>query len=93
MQSLLTTIKAGQVLIGSFGYDETWYRYYSVIRRVGKTQVELQELAQRTGMPYKGETIGEPFKRKIKDQWVSIHECEQAYIYHGDFVDAWGDIV
>ena len=66
----------GDVLVASWGYDQTNYDYYQVTRLVGKRSVEIRELARaaaETGflqgdcVPVKGKFKGEPMVKRVNE--------------------------
>lgn len=76
--------QVGDVVVSSYGYDATFYDFYKVVKTT-KTQVTLQKLGKTkswatNGGPTVGVkpdvnvTVGEPFRRKVKDygSWWSV---------------------
>ena len=69
-------LKVGDVLVASWGYEQTNIDYYQVTRLVGKQSVEIRELrrqAEATGfmrgecVPVKGAFIGEPMVKRVNE--------------------------
>ena len=68
-------LQVGDVLVASWGYEQTNYDYYQVIRVFGTRSVEIRELAQQasysgqsmTGecVPVTGKFIGEPMTKRV----------------------------
>ena len=81
-----TGLQAGDVLSAAWGYDQTNYNYYQVTKVVGKTMVELREIAamkKETGdmrgeiTPIVSDFIGEPIRKKAANGGVRI--CSVIY--------------
>lgn len=77
----------GDVLSAVWGYDQTNYNYYQVTKLIGKTMVEVREIAQmrkETGYmqgecaPAVNEFISEPMRRKARDGAVKISDSQYA---------------
>jgi hypothetical protein len=76
-------LKVGDVLVSSWGYDQTNYDYYQVTRLVGKQSVEIRELgrqAAETGflqgdcVPVKDFFKGEPMLKRVNENGsVKVH--------------------
>jgi hypothetical protein len=73
-QNPQTVLAVGDVLVSSWGYDQTNYDYYEVTKLIGKRSVEIRELMQqRTGsgsmegdcVPLKGKFAGEPMIKRV----------------------------
>lgn len=69
-----TDLAIGDVLVASWGYDQTNYDYYQVTRLVGKRSVEIRELGQSKVetnwlqgdcVPLKNRFIGEPMIKRV----------------------------
>ena len=69
-------LAVGDVLVSSWGYEQTNYDYYQVTRLVGKQSVEIRQLgrqAAETGflqgdcVPVKGLFKGEPMVKRINE--------------------------
>ncbi len=63
------TLKVGDVLSASWGYDQTNYNYYQVTRLVGSRSVEIRELCKEA--TYDGQAMGGdcvPVKDKFKTE-------------------------
>lgn len=82
------TLKVGDVLRSSWGYEQTNIDYYEVTALVGVRMVEIREIGcmrEETGFlqgvsaPTKGAYIGEVMRKKV-DQWngVSISSFQHA---------------
>lgn len=77
------TLVIGDVLVASWGYEQTNYNYYQITRLVGKQSVEIRELGRQvdaTGcmqgdcVPVKGLFKGEPMvKRVTASGAVKVH--------------------
>lgn len=88
------SLRVGQVLRSSWGYDQTNVDYYEVTRVVGPRTVEIREIGQvpvgeRGGpsekvAPAVGRYVGEPkIKRASSDNVVRIASYAYAYPYDG----------
>ena len=87
------TLKAGDILVSSWGYDQTNIDFYQVIAKRGKTMVELRELKQdRTGngwggssrcTPRPNEFKGGSFRKKADGRNTCTMECGIAYEWDG----------
>jgi len=85
-------LSVGDIVDSSWGYDQTNVEFYEVIALVGKTMVELRELAQtredthwaqwRT-MPVLGSYISKSFRRVAKSGWVNITSHYGASLWNG----------
>ncbi len=89
------SLKIGSILYASWGYDQTNIDFYEVTRLIGRTTLELRELAQEAtcdqhGLsgktrPIPSQYISEPFKKRINIHGsVKINEVFQACIWSGD---------
>lgn len=77
------TLTVGAVLRSSWGYDQTNIEFFEVIALIGKSMVEIREIAQErtdTGhmsgdcVPTPGEYIGAPMrKRVLEGNSIDIH--------------------
>jgi len=86
-------LTAGQVLVASWGYDQTNIDYYEVTRIVGartievrKIAAELMNLGDMIGdcLPMAGHYIGEPMiKRANADGRVTIDRMRRARVWEG----------
>ena len=100
----LTALCAGDVLSSAWGYDQTNYSYFMVVRLVGKTMVELVEIGQikkidkehgdrGTCIPDTSRTIGEAFRKKASGDAVRIESYKLATLKRkidlGNGVAAW----
>lgn len=75
-----TALKVGDVLVASWGYEQTNFDYYEVTRLVGKRSVELRELKQSRQLtawlqgdcvPLKGHYTNEPpMVKRVDDNGV-----------------------
>lgn len=71
-------LAVGDVLVASWGYEQTNYDYYQVTRKVGARSVEIRELAKdksynghaMTGecVPIKGRFVGEPMTKRVDER-------------------------
>lgn len=71
-----TALVVGDVLVASWGYEQTNYDYYQVTRLVGKRSVEIRQLctlSEETGwlhgdcVPAKGQFKGEPMIKRVSE--------------------------
>jgi len=87
----MTTIKAGDILYSSWGYEQTNINWYAVVKRAGQW-VTLQEVegqmvydnATMTGRttPDLGKPIGKPIRRKVyQDSYEGAEEFTQIKSY------------
>lgn len=76
-QTQQTLLAVGDILVASWGYDQTNYDYYQVTRLVGKNSVEIRELCQSTEstswgedacVPVKNKFIGEPMIKRVNEK-------------------------
>lgn len=68
----------GDVLVASWGYEQTNYDYYQVTRKVGARSVEIRELAKDMTydggamagecVPIKGRFVGEPMTKRVDER-------------------------
>lgn len=82
-------VKVGDIFRSSWGYDQTNVDYYQITKLVGKTMVELIEVAQEaydlTSMsgkciPKPDEFIGEMMRKKINGDHIKISSSQYAYL-------------
>lgn len=70
------SLAVGDVLVASWGYDQTNYDYYQVTRLIGRRSVEIRELATEAQehaeqamaghcVPVKGKFVGEPMVKRV----------------------------
>jgi len=86
------TLKVGDVLNTSWGYEQTSVEFYEVVA-VSGVMVTLRQIAAsmtETGfmcgetIPYPGEFIGEPIRRRASSSnWVKIHRSASASPWSG----------
>ena len=89
-------IKAGDILVGKYGYEADIASFYKVLKRTPK-QVVIVELEQHrcydgcmdwTSVPT-DVTCGKVLRRKVKQNWnhggehVSINSYQSAYVWDG----------
>ena len=70
-------LAVGDVLVESWGYEQTNYDYYQVTRKLGARSVEIRELAKdktyNAGamagecVPIKGRFVGEPMTKRVNE--------------------------
>ena len=74
-------LAVGDVLVASWGYDQTNYDYYQVTRLVGSRSVEIRELAQSRGethwmqgdcVPVKNSFVGEPMVKRVTESGDAV---------------------
>ena len=92
------SLVAGQVLVASWGYDQTNVDYYQVTRVVGSRTVEVRKIrgdSQATGsmtgrcLPREDDFCGEPMTRRAnKRNVVRIDDVRRAYPWDGK-ADNW----
>lgn len=83
------TLKVGDVLVSSWGYDQTNIDYYEVTRIIGSKMVEVCEIGQErteTGfmsgecIPAVGRYIGKPMRVRVGEgNSVRVSSCATAY--------------
>lgn len=92
------TLQVGDILYGSWGYDQTNVNFFKVKRLIAKTMVELVEVAAQhvedSGMSHGMADqvvavpeieLGEPFKRKASARnYVKINSVYGASPYDGE---------
>ncbi len=83
-------LKVGDVLRSSWGYDQTNVDYYQVLRVIGKSMVEIQEIAsdgyedsefamQGQVVPMVGKFKGKPMRKRADGNSVRIASYASAY--------------
>ncbi len=74
-------LAVGDVLVASWGYEQTNYDYYQVTRLVGARSVEIRELAQSRGethwmqgdcVPVKNSFVGEPMIKRVTESGDAV---------------------
>ncbi len=89
-----TSIKVGDILVSSWGWEQTNVDFYQVVERRGKTTVLLRKISRtvtETGymsgeaMPVKDNFIGDEVlkKRVQKGEVVKISDSQRAYPWGG----------
>lgn len=96
-QSKKREMVVGDVLVSSWGYDQTNIDYYQVTQLVGNSSVELREIrGERTYegqdcgqcVPIVNEFYGEPFvKRVTNGVRVKIDDCRSAWMLEFTLVE------
>jgi len=86
-------LKLGDILVSTWGYEQTNVDFYEVTRVVSSRSVEIRELAQErkdtlwlqgTSMPCKGQYVGEPMvKRAGKTGRVRLTDYSSAGPWDG----------
>lgn len=76
-------LTVGDILVASWGYEQTNYDYYQVTRLVGKQSVEIRELARQAAesgfmqgdcVPVKGAFKGELMVKRVNEHGrVKVH--------------------
>lgn len=80
----------GDVLIDSWGYEQTNVDYYQVIELVGKSSVTMQKIAREKSFDRNGDSgkcvpvlnsfVGEPFTKKVTNgHWVRMNSFSSAH--------------
>lgn len=87
------SLKIGQVLYTSWGYEQTNVEWFQVTRLIGKTMVEVRQiggLSEETGymqgrtMPDIGNYTGEPLRRRARPSGsVRIDDVRDAWLWDG----------
>lgn len=82
-------LQVGDVLVSSWGYDQTNVDYYLVQKRIGKSMVQIVEIGAKTVsddtfysshvLPNPSRIIGEPMKKRVTNGRVRITSCQGAY--------------
>ena len=76
-------LEVGDVLSASWGYDQTNVDYYQVTKLIGKTMVEIRQIAaarEETGFmsgrcePQKDQFIGKPIRKAAKKGTVKVFD-------------------
>lgn len=83
------TLKVGDILSSSWGYDQTNTEFWQVTALIGDVMVELREIAQEredTGYlcgrctPVPGSFIGKPLRKRVQEgNNVRVHSCALAH--------------
>lgn len=91
-EALLSKLKVGDILVSSWGYDQTNVNFYEIVSVKGST-VTLKELAQNlkeTGFmsgvtkPVKGSYLNKAeIKRVVRSGHVNISSCQTASLWNG----------
>lgn len=82
------TFQVGDVLVSSWGYEQTNVDFYEVVALVGSCTVELREIGQERGesshgmqgvcVPVPGSFISEPIRRRVVNGGVKVSSCQRA---------------
>lgn len=89
-------VEIGDVLMASWGYEQTNIDYYMVIELVGKVSVKIVKIGahrEETGFmsgictPDKTTIIGEPMKKRVKGTRVKIDDVCTAYKITPEIMD------
>lgn len=81
-------LKVGDVLVSSWGYEQTNIDYYLVTKLVGSQSVELVEIGREivptgdmtgTCVPDKSKIIGEPMRKKVDGVSVKLSSFASAH--------------
>ena len=89
------TAEAGDIFSASWGYDQTNVDFYQVTGLIGKTMIELREIAQAVShdsdmsgrcTPIKDKFTGAPFRRKCSGEYqgVRVSACQHASRWNGE---------
>ncbi|MDR0576110.1 MAG: hypothetical protein LBI87_00860 [Candidatus Accumulibacter sp.] len=74
-------LNVGDVLMASWGYEQTNIDYYEVTRLVGRHSVEIREIARQSQgthwlqgecVPVKGRYVGEPIIKRVRSDGLSV---------------------
>jgi hypothetical protein len=85
-------LKEGDILYTSWGYDQTNIDWYQVVSLYGKYGVILREISAsvtETGfmsgesMPVKDDFVGEPMRKIISGDYITIDESRTAFLWNG----------
>ena len=80
-------LEVGDVLVASWGYEQTNVDYYKVVKLVGTATVELVEIGKQQNedlrmqgkcIPDPESVIGKPFRRRAQGERVKINSCSYA---------------
>lgn len=81
-------LEVGTVLVSSWGWEQTNIDYYEVVKVIGKTTVEVREIAQESKetssmqgvcIPVPGRYVGEAMRRRTNARGlVKIDSCRSA---------------
>lgn len=92
-RSAPNTLNVGDVLVCSWGYEQTNIDFYEVTAKPGAHFVEIRQIAQRTAsesgpservVPAPGEYVGEPMRKKASaTNSVRIASYASAYKWDG----------
>jgi len=87
------TLKVGDILSASWGYEQTNIEFYQVTRIVGKRMIEIRELAQDkyedgflqgTTSPVPDRFISSPQRVMVQHgNCIKVHSCAYASLYIG----------
>lgn len=89
-----TTLKAGDILYTSWGWEQTNVDFFKVLEVCGKKKIKLVEIAQKSseheshGMACtvtadEENTIGQPFYKMASKSSVKISRSETAWLWDG----------
>lgn len=87
-------LKVGDVLVSSWGYEQTNIDFYEVTKVIGRVMVEIRKIASQsvesvgfmsekvTARP--GEYIGEPERRRVNEYGrIAVRDCASASKWNG----------
>lgn len=91
-------LEVGTVLVSSWGYDQTNVEFYEVVRVVGKSTVELREIAQErreddymqgSCIPLPGVYVGAAFRRRV-NAYGSVKVSSFQHAHRAEFQEVAG---
>ena len=83
-------LKVGDVLRAIWGYDQTNVDYYQVVELNGATMVTVRKIGedrqssawmQGYSTPTPNKFVGDPIRRKVSIDGVSIESCRAAHLF------------
>jgi len=91
-------LNEGDILVSSWGWEQTNVDYYVVTRLVGKTSVEINRIGQNstptgymtgTCTPDPSVRIGQPIVKRAKGDMVRLSNYQAAFKCAPDNVERW----
>ena len=87
------TLKPGDILYSSWGYDQTNVDWYQVTALIGSKMVEIREIAARVAsnggpsenvVPEPGQFTGEPMRKRVQGKRNTVRIASYARAYPWD---------
>lgn len=87
-----TSLKTGDILVSSWGYEQTNVNYYQIVQKKGMTVI-IQEIAKKItsteyqdgeAMPLKDHFKGKPEKRRIGAGYIRVSTFDSCHPWNGE---------